>query len=160
MREHLVAVEYEGVSTVEEPGQFAVRGAIVDIYDPSWERPVRLELLDDVVASIRSFDVESQRSVEVLESIRLLPATGVIVNEVTLDALAANLRDAGFETETVSRIKQEIEDHQFSHLLRRYAPAMGVDGSILDFFAREPLVFFKSISIVVVAARSRMVTWT
>jgi transcription-repair coupling factor (superfamily II helicase) len=142
LREHLVLVGYEGTSIVEEPGQFAVRGAIVDVYDPSWDHPVRLELSDDEVTSIRAFDIESQKSFETLESVRILAATGVVVNGASLGALAQNLRAAGFEAGTIERIRREIEEHPFSHLLRRYAPAMGSDAMLLDFFSHPPLVFF------------------
>ena len=53
------------------PGQFAIRGGILDIYPLTEEYPVRIELWDDEVDSIRSFDPESQRSVEQLEKITI-----------------------------------------------------------------------------------------
>ncbi len=142
LRGHLVDVGYEAMSIIEEPGQFAVRGAIVDLYDPSWEDPVRFELLDDEVISIRAFDIESQRSNVQLESARLLPATGVIVGDEAFAELKTNLTEKGFEAAAIQDIRQEIEDHRFSYLLRRYAPAMGVDGALLDFFPSPPTVFF------------------
>ena len=142
LREHLVLVGYESSSIVEAPGQFAVRGAIVDIYDPSWDHPVRLELSDDEVTSIRGFDIESQKSFERLESARILAAAGVVVNEASLRALGENLRAAGFEPVTIEKIRREIVEHPFSPLLTRYAPVMGSDGMLLDFFAHPPLVFY------------------
>ena len=57
------------------PGQFAVRGGILDIYPLTEEMPVRIELWGDEIDSIRSFDVESQRSVENLEEIEIYPAS-------------------------------------------------------------------------------------
>jgi transcription-repair coupling factor (superfamily II helicase) len=140
--EYLIGAGYEGTQVIDEIGQFVVRGAIVDIFDPSWEHPVRLELLDDELVSIRAFDIDSQRSIGQKESIRTLPATGVLVNEQSLASLETHLHEAGFAGETVDQIRHEIEHHRFSYLVRRYAPAMGMDGTLLDFFDSPPLVFF------------------
>ena len=65
---------YERVGQVEGSGQFAVRGGILDIFPLTEENPVRIELWGDEIDSIRSFDVESQRSIENLDSIRIYPA--------------------------------------------------------------------------------------
>lgn len=56
-------------------GQFSIRGGIIDVFPLTEELPVRIELWDDEVDSIRTFDIESQRSIEQLESIRIYPAT-------------------------------------------------------------------------------------
>ena len=71
----LAEMKYERVAQIEGPGQFAVRGGIIDIYPLTEELPVRIELWDDEIDSIRSFDVESQRSVENLEEITIYPAS-------------------------------------------------------------------------------------
>ena len=70
----LVQMGYERVGQVEMPGQFAVRGGIIDIYPLTEEYPVRVELWDDEVDSIRSFDAESQRSIENMDELTLYPA--------------------------------------------------------------------------------------
>ena len=64
----LTATGYDKVYQVETPGQFAVRGGIIDIFDLTEENPYRIELWGDEVESVRSFDVRSQRSIENLES--------------------------------------------------------------------------------------------
>lgn len=74
MKLRLVQMGYERTGQVELPGQFAIRGGILDIYPLTEEYPVRIELWDDEVDSIRSFDAESQRSMESLEEIALFPA--------------------------------------------------------------------------------------
>ena len=71
----LAEMKYERVVQIEGPGQFAVRGGIIDIFPLTEELPVRIELWDDEIDSIRSFDVESQRSVENLEEITIYPAS-------------------------------------------------------------------------------------
>lgn len=98
LSEALIEMGYEKNYQVEAPGQFSVRGGIVDIFDMTEENPYRIELWGDSVDSIRSFDVLSQRSVENLDSISVYPATELI--------LSAGRRRDGFE-----RIRKEAKQH-------------------------------------------------
>lgn len=74
LKDSLVALGYERVGQVEMPGQFSVRGGIIDIYSLTEENPWRIELWGDEIDSIRSFDAESQRSLEKLDEITIYPA--------------------------------------------------------------------------------------
>ena len=98
LSEALIEMGYEKNYQVEAPGQFSIRGGIVDIFDMTEENPYRIELWGDSVDSIRSFDVLSQRSVENLDSISVYPATELI--------LSAGRRRDGFE-----RIRKEAKQH-------------------------------------------------
>ena len=75
LKADLVDLGYERVGQVELPGQFSVRGGIIDIYPLTEENPWRIELWDDEIDSIRSFDAESQRSLENIDEITIYPAT-------------------------------------------------------------------------------------
>ena len=77
----LVKMGYEKTYQVEEPGQFSIRGGIIDIYDLTEENPYRIELWGDEVESIRRFDVLSQRSVEALRTVTIYPATEMILTK-------------------------------------------------------------------------------
>jgi transcription-repair coupling factor (superfamily II helicase) len=72
---HLGAVGYTRTEMVELPGQFAVRGGIVDFFSPEAQRPVRIELLGDTVESVREFDARTQRSIAPVVRTTLLPLT-------------------------------------------------------------------------------------
>ncbi len=72
---------YARASTVREPGEFAIRGGIVDLFPPGMEQPLRLDLFGDTLESVRPFDPESQRTTGQIRSIDLVP-----VSEVLLDA--------------------------------------------------------------------------
>jgi transcription-repair coupling factor (superfamily II helicase) len=72
---HLASVGYERHDMVEMPGQFAVRGGILDVFPPEAVRPVRLELFGDTVESLREFDADTQRSIGPLERVSLPPLT-------------------------------------------------------------------------------------
>ncbi|MHC4178026.1 MAG: CarD family transcriptional regulator, partial [Planctomycetota bacterium] len=67
----LVAGGYHNTSAVELPGEFSVRGGIVDVFAPDWYHPVRVELFGDQIESIRRFDVSSQRSLAALETVEV-----------------------------------------------------------------------------------------
>lgn len=81
LAEKLSRLGYEREIQVEAPGQFAVRGGIVDIFALTEDAPWRIEFWDDEIDSIRSFDVESQRSMENLEEITIYPAAEPIPDE-------------------------------------------------------------------------------
>lgn len=74
LKDDLVRMGYERTGQVEMPGQFSIRGGIVDIYSLTEENPWRIELWGDEIDSIRSFDAQSQRSLENLEEVVIYPA--------------------------------------------------------------------------------------
>ena len=142
LREHFVDLGYDAVSVVEEAGQFAVRGSILDVFDPAWDYPSRVELEDDEIVSIRSFDLDSQRSIEALQSCTILPATSTSIDEAGAAHLRDFLKTRGFDKETIERIADEAEHSRSSYVWRRYAPALGMTGALLDFFEEPPVVWF------------------
>ena len=73
-RQRLVKNGYTAVSAVMEHGEFAVRGALLDLFPMGSTYPFRIELLDDEIETIRTFDPETQRTIAVVEQLRLLPA--------------------------------------------------------------------------------------
>lgn len=93
----LVAMGYLRTGMVEAPGQFAIRGGIIDIFSYTEEVPVRIELWDDEIDSIRSFDASSQRSIEKLKFFEAFPATECLIR-------ASEIEDG------MERIKKEYEN--------------------------------------------------
>ncbi len=89
--EHLNTVGYSAVDVAEMPGQYALRGGILDSYPPEAERPVRIEFFGDEVESMRSFDPGSQRSQTPRDEVVLLPLTETPVSEHTLAAIHTRL---------------------------------------------------------------------
>ncbi len=106
----LVAMGYEKSFQVEHGGQFAIRGDIIDIYDLTEENPYRIELWGDEVESIRSFDVLSQRSIQQLESVKIYPATEMLLGEAHLSAGLERIRKEADKTEKTFREKQQSEE--------------------------------------------------
>lgn len=111
-KERLVAMGYERMAQVDGMGQFSIRGGIVDIFPLTEEVPVRIELWDDEVDSIRTFDLESQRSVEQLESITIYPAAEVVLS---VDQLAAGIRRLEKEEKTYEKALREQHKPEEAH---------------------------------------------
>src|SRR5437588_3064818 len=88
---HLNTVGYASADVVEMPGEYALRGGILDVFSPEAERPVRIELFGDEVESIRSFDPHSQRSHQQREEALLLPLTETAVTPEVLAAIHTRL---------------------------------------------------------------------
>ena len=81
----LAAAGYEKHMTCEMPGQYAVRGGIIDVFSPETPQPVRIELLGDTIESIRAFDPNTQRSTNPVERAVLLPLTELLRHAEVLE---------------------------------------------------------------------------
>ncbi len=88
---HLNTVGYTKTDVVEMPGEFALRGGILDVYPPEADRPLRVEFFGDEVESVRKFDPGTQRSSTDVDEVQLLPLTDTPVREDTLAAINARL---------------------------------------------------------------------
>ncbi|MCR4991258.1 MAG: transcription-repair coupling factor [Lachnospiraceae bacterium] len=114
----LVMMGYVKSYQVENPGDFSIRGGIVDIFDLTEENPFRIELWGDDVDSIRSFDIGSQRSVEQLDEIKIYPATEILLTDKEIrEGLEKILSEAKkceeqfrseFKTEEAHRIDSDV----------------------------------------------------
>ena len=151
---------YESVGQVDAPGQFSVRGGILDVFPLTEEVPLRVELWDDEVDSIRSFDVDSQRSIEQLERIEIFPASEYLLSPEVVergckqirrecDKQVAYLRSQGQGTEA-TRLERDVEEYlemvgiyPYTSEMEAYAPYyMKERKSFCSFFSPEDTVFF------------------
>ncbi len=93
MRARLEAAGYRCVDTVYEHGEFAVRGALIDLFPMGSPLPYRIDLFDDEIETLRTFDPENQRSVDKVESIRLLPAREFPLKKESVTGFRARFRE-------------------------------------------------------------------
>ena len=98
MRLELVENGYRQVDTVYEHGEFAVRGSIIDIFPMGTQFPFRIDLLDDEIDQLRTFDPDSQRSLEKIDSIEILPAHEFPFDKQSISLFRQNWR-ATFESD-------------------------------------------------------------
>lgn len=120
LAERLVEMGYEKNYQVEAPGQFSIRGGIVDIFDLTEENPYRIELWGDEIESIRSFDVLSQRSIEKLSSITIYPSGEMLLSTNRLKRGMDKIEKEGksfseklrkeFHTEEAYRVETQIKE--------------------------------------------------
>jgi len=93
MRLRLEAAGYRCVDTVYEHGEFAVRGALIDLFPMGSALPYRIDLFDDEIETLRTFDPENQRSIDKVESIRLLPAREFPLRKEAVTGFRARFRE-------------------------------------------------------------------
>lgn len=138
----LVAMGYEKTYQVESPGQFSVRGGIVDIFDLTEENPYRLELWGDEVDSIRSFDILSQRSIEKLESVAIYPATEFVLETERIREGLARLEKEAAKQEKIFRDAHQPEEahrivtqvKELKEQLLEFQSKINLDGYIRYFY--------------------------
>src|SRR5215813_1663834 len=131
---HLNTVGYATADVVEMPGQYALRGGILDVYSPEAERPVRVEFFGDEVDSIRRFDPTSQRSSNPTDEAMLLPLTETPVNDQLLGAIHTRLsgkRIAGTTEEIVEAAVRSGGVTVFPGW-EFYAPVAGSERTVFD----------------------------
>jgi transcription-repair coupling factor (superfamily II helicase) len=92
LKSFLVRMGFTQAPTVMEPGDYAVRGGIIDIYPPGESGPVRLDLFGDVLDGVRRFDPATQRTTEKLDRIELAPVSEVILDEAAITRFRQNYR--------------------------------------------------------------------
>ena len=134
MLAHLNSVGYTSTDVVEMPGEYALRGGILDVYSPEAERPVRIELFGDEIESIRKFDPGTQRSSSPVDEMVLLPLSETPVSEELLGAIHARLsgkRITGSE-EIIEEVTRSGGVTVFPGW-EFYAPVAGAAGTVLDF---------------------------
>jgi transcription-repair coupling factor (superfamily II helicase) len=130
---HLTTVGYSSTDVVEMPGEYALRGGILDVYSPEADRPVRIEFFGDEVESIRKFDPATQRSSNPVDEALLLPLTETPVSEELLGAIHARLsgqRIVGSE----EVVEQAVRSAGLSVFpgWEFYAPVAGADRTVFD----------------------------
>lgn len=110
----LTDMGYERTPLTEGPGQFSMRGGIIDIFDSCEENPYRIELWGEDVESIRSFDADSQRSYEKLESVDIFPVSELVMNK---DRLYAGLKKIEKEASVnVKKLREEFHTEEAHRL--------------------------------------------
>ncbi len=148
--EDLVRLGYERQAQVEAPGDFAVRGGIIDVFPLTEDAPYRIELWGDEIDSIRTFDVSSQRSIEQVEELVIYPAAEIIPDEARLREGIRKLEEEEkkyykalreqFKTEEAARIHQIIQE--FKDNLDAYQGSVALE-SYINYFFEETMSFFQ-----------------
>ncbi len=139
--EHLNSVGYNSTDVVEMPGEYALRGGILDVYSPEADRPVRVEFFGDEVESIRKFDPGTQRSSSPADEAVLLPLSETPISEPLLGAIHVRLsgkRVSGSE-EIIEQAVRSGGVNVFPGW-EFYTPVAGSSGTLFDLLPTAAIV--------------------
>ncbi|HLR08580.1 MAG TPA: transcription-repair coupling factor [Bacillota bacterium] len=157
----LVDMGYEQVDMVDTPGEFSRRGGIIDIYPVTEAYPVRIELFDDEIDSIRFFDAETQRSLEKINAIRIGPATEMLLTnedmvsgshrlEKALADTLKNMQKQEAKEALVASIEHDIDRlkniESFQEMYKYIGFLYEEPASLLDYLPDNGLIIFDEMS--------------
>src|SRR5262249_53509003 len=132
---------YHHVTQVREHGEFAVRGSIIDLFPMGSKTPFRIDLFDDEVDSIRIFSAETQRSLEKIASVSLLPAKEFPLTEEAIEFFRQNWRSAFSGNPLKSPLYQDISDGIASPGIEYYLPLFfEKTASLFDYLPENSLI--------------------
>ena len=144
----LIESGYEKMKVIDGKGQFAIKGGIMDIFPPNSSHPYRIELFGDEIDSIRTFNVESQRSIDKIKQIDIFPAKEIIFNEESIEIALNKMQNELDETvkirnesnpeaveKTRNIVKQNIESLKQTWCFETIE-------SYLPYFFNKPSTFF------------------
>lgn len=161
LTQKLTDMGYERTELVEGAGQFAVRGGIIDIFIINMENPIRIEFWDDEIDSIRIIDAYSQRSVEKIEEVRLLPAKELVYQDKQLKEAAEKIKEEYSDLINSIKSKKLTEEEQnlketIGELLEKFEQQKIFKGAeryinyfyeetvtLLDYFPKDTLIFWE-----------------
>ncbi len=171
LKKKIVAMGYECVGTCEHPGEFAVRGGIVDVFPLTSELPVRIEFWGDEIDSIRTYDASNQKSIENIESVIIFPAVELILSKDEIEEGLAKMEkecSVRYEkyrkemlTEQAYRLKsnvdklvEETRNWGLSQALETHLPYFCEKlCSFIDFMPKDTYVFVDEIQKVILKGK-------
>jgi transcription-repair coupling factor (superfamily II helicase) len=149
LSQRLIECGYERNEVVDTKGQFSIRGGIVDIYPPTSGLPFRIELFDDEVDSIRTFNTDTQRSIEKVESISIFPAKEIILTNKYIDKAYGEITEdfntalEGFkkkkDKEAINRLTSTINNNL--ELLKETWSFETIDSYLPYFYEKTSTIF-------------------
>lgn len=140
-RSKLEKAGYRYVSQVMEHGEFAVRGAIIDLYPMGSKLPFRIDLFDDEVDTLRTFDPETQRSIDTIDSIQLLPAREFPVTDESIQHFRNQFRQHFEGDPQRSLIYREVSQGNMPGGIEYYLPLfLEKTNSLIDYLPENTLL--------------------
>ena len=141
LRSFLVRVGYSNAPTVTEPGDFAVRGGIIDIFPPGTELPVRLDLFGDVLDGARRFDPITQRTIEKITRVELAPASEVILDDASIERFRSGYRNtfgaAGSDDQLYAAVSEGRKHQGMEHWVALFHQKME---TIFEYLPDAPVI--------------------
>lgn len=144
LREKLIQAGYQNIQRVDEPFYFSKRGGVIDVYSIQYDNPIRIEFFDDEIESIRFFDKNTQRSLEVVKEVKVLPATDLLYNEQEVPQVIERIEELKEQThcdeyqdnleEEISMDIESIKSYGYSSRLYQYMNLFSSSTTLLSYF--------------------------
>lgn len=156
LKNTLFSAGYTHVDRVDQPLCYASRGGIIDVYSINHEHPIRIEFFDNIIESIRYFDISTQRTIEIIKQADIIPATDLLFDDEQIAAIVekANIDLNRHERLLQGTLKEDLRHHvdqdlddicnhvKETHLYKYYA-YLDDASTILD-YVNKPMVFLSS----------------
>jgi transcription-repair coupling factor (superfamily II helicase) len=142
LRRQLTTAGYSHVTQVVAPGEYCVRGGLIDLFPMGSAIPYRIELDDDVVETIRSFDVDSQRSIYKVNEVRLLPAREFPLDEEAQARFRRNFRETFEGDPSRSRVYKDVSKGVVAAGIEYYLPLFFEKTAVItDYLPQDTLLY-------------------
>ncbi|MDO9064042.1 MAG: transcription-repair coupling factor [Sulfuricella sp.] len=141
LRGQLTLAGYTHVTQVLSPGEYSVRGGIVDLFPMGSPLPYRIDLFDNEIESIRTFDADTQRSIYPVKDVRLLPAREFPLNKAGQDTFRRNFREKFEGDPSKSRLYKDVSAGLAPHGIEYYLPLFFAStATLFDYLPQDALV--------------------
>ena len=139
----LIKIGYRRATTVMEQGEFCIKGALIDLYPMGAKKPYRIDLFDDEIDSIRTFETSTQRSIEVIEKINLLPAREFAADTQSIVNFEQNyIQEFG---KSDGMIATEVSEGRFPGGIEFYLPLFfDKTATLFDYLPDNPVVAYQN----------------
>lgn len=144
LREKLIRSGYQMIQRVDEPFYYSKRGGVIDVYSIQYENPIRIEFFDDEIESLRFFDKNTQRSLENVKEVTILPATDLLYDDQEIEHVISQIETLQSQTqcpdyqddldEEISIDIESIKNHDYSSRLYQYMGLFSSSTSLRCYF--------------------------
>lgn len=144
LREKLMYSGYQMIQRVDEPFYYSKRGGVIDVYSIQYDSPIRIEFFDDEIESLRFFDKNTQRSLENVQEVTILPATDLLFDNQDIEGVISQIEDLKDKTkcdeyqdeldEEISIDIESIKNHQASSRLYQYMGLFASSTTLRSYF--------------------------
>lgn len=152
LQRELIRAGYSSSSRVDQPFYFSKRGGVIDVYSIQYEHPLRIEFFDDEIDSIRFYNQNSQRTIESVKEITIIPASDILYRDQEVPAVLSKINDLRdvqydqldeiYQDEYISKVsvdQESLRNHDTSFLMYGYYNLFKETASILDYL-NDPLI--------------------
>ena len=141
LRKQLTLASYTHVTQVQAPGEYSVRGGVIDLFPMGSTVPYRIDLFDNEIDTLRTFDVDTQRSIYPVKEVRLLPAREFPLNEAGISSFRQKFRDLFEGDPSKRRLYKDVSNGVAPPGIEYYLPLFFDEtATLLDYLPSEPLL--------------------